>query len=188
MTVQGNGKDRESANLYLFIVTTNRILSYPATQQGSGKPPGMVDEVGTVMDWREKDIVVAREEGLDIRGVEGGGSSYSYEGSYPSFHSYGINADFFIMIKEMKSSVYTNLNHLIVITQPFIPSALTASATVCNNFAVIAHANMSDQGDITKVTVFDLKNNLVGYSGAFAEGVWAVGSQWGKVYVLWNDG
>ena len=71
----------------------------------------------------------------------------------------------------MKSSVYTHLNHLIVITQPFIPSALTASATVRNNFAVTAHANMSDRGDITKVTVFDLENKLVGYSGAFTEGV-----------------
>ena len=64
MATQGNGKDRESANLYLFIVTTNCILSYPATRCGSGEPPSMVDEVGTVMDWREKDIVVVREEAL----------------------------------------------------------------------------------------------------------------------------
>ena len=64
MATQGNGKDRERANLYLFIVTTNCILSYPATQCGSGKPPNMVDEVSAVMDWREKDIVVVREEAL----------------------------------------------------------------------------------------------------------------------------
>ena len=88
----------------------------------------------------------------------------------------------------MKSSVYTHLNHLIIITQPFIPSALTTSATVRNNFAVTVHVNMSDRGDITKVTVLDLENKLVGYSGTFVEGIWAVGSWWVKVYVLWNDG
>lgn len=42
--------------------------------------------------------------------------------------------------------------------------------------------------EITKVTVFDLENKLVAYSGTFGEGVREVVSQWGKIYVLENDG
>ena len=52
----------------------------------------------------------------------------------------------------------------------------------------VARANPADESDITKVTVFDLENKLVAYSGAFEEGVREVVSQWGKVYVLGNDG
>jgi vacuolar protein sorting-associated protein 11 len=41
---------------------------------------------------------------------------------------------------------------------------------------------------MTKVTVFDLENKLLAYSGTFGEGVREVVSQWGMIYVLGNDG
>jgi hypothetical protein len=83
-----------------------------------------------------------------------------------------------------KSSVHTHLNYLIIISPPFIPSAASASATVRNFVARAPEA----EGDITKVTVFDLENKLVAYSGTFAEGIREVVSQWGRIYVLGNDG
>lgn len=42
--------------------------------------------------------------------------------------------------------------------------------------------------DYTKVTVFDLENKFVAYSGAFQEGVREVISQWDQIYILPNDG
>jgi hypothetical protein len=86
-----------------------------------------------------------------------------------------------------KLSVHAHLNYLIIITPPFIPSASSASATV-RNFVAAAVRTTTEGSDITKVTVFDLENKLVAYSGAFVEGVREVISQWGKVFVLESDG
>ena len=38
------------------------------------------------------------------------------------------------------------------------------------------------------MTVFDLENKLIAHSGTFGEGVREVVSQWGKIFVLGNDG
>lgn len=60
-----------------------------------------------------------------------------------------------------------------------------ASATVRN---YVARSSNPSETDITKVTIFDLENKLVAYSGAFKQGVRDVVSQWGTVYVLSTDG
>jgi hypothetical protein len=65
-----------------------------------------------------------------------------------------------------------------------MPSASAASATVRN---FVARGNPIDT-DITKVTVFDLENKFVAYSGTFSQGVRQVISAWGNIYVLGNDG
>ncbi|KIM77475.1 hypothetical protein PILCRDRAFT_76651 [Piloderma croceum F 1598] len=163
-------KDREKDNLYLFIVTTSRVLSYQASGRVVGSNPSIVDEVGAglgcaVMDWHKRDIVVAREEAVYVCGVEGRETCYAYEGS--------------------KSSVHTHLNYLVIVSPPFIPSASSASATV-RNFARMT--DLPAGSDITKVTVFDLENKLVAYSGTFEAGVREVVSQWGRIFVLENDG
>ena len=36
--------------------------------------------------------------------------------------------------------------------------------------------------------MFDLENKYVAYSGTFTQGVREVVSQWGRIYVLTNDG
>jgi hypothetical protein len=79
-------KDREKDNLYLFIVTTSRVLSYQASGRVVGSNPSIVDEVGAglgcaVMDWHKRDVVVAREEAVYVCGVEGRGTCYAYEGA-----------------------------------------------------------------------------------------------------------
>lgn len=66
-----------------------------------------------------------------------------------------------------------------------MPSASAASATVRK---FVAKAAQPTNSDITKVTVYDLENKLVGYSGTFDQGVREIVSQWGKIYILSNDG
>ncbi|KAF8967280.1 hypothetical protein BDZ97DRAFT_1697796 [Flammula alnicola] len=155
---------------YLFIVTTNRVLAYKASGRNSGGTPVVVDEIGSglgcaTIDWRGKNVVVARDEAIYLCGIEGRGACYAYEGH--------------------KSSVHTHLNYLVIVSPPFFPTATSASATVRN---LVARQPSATETDVTKVTVFDPENKLVAYSGTFKQGVREVVSQWGQVYVLSNDG
>lgn len=79
----------ENPNTYLYIITTNHVLSYQASGRGSGGAPSTVDEVGSTLgcatlDWKARDMVVAKEEAVYICGVEGRGACYVYEGTYLS--------------------------------------------------------------------------------------------------------
>lgn len=79
--------DEENANIYLFIVTTNHVLSYQVTGRGSGNTPAVVDEVGSglgcaTMSWRYSEMVVAKDEAVYICGTEGRGACYAYEGTF----------------------------------------------------------------------------------------------------------
>jgi hypothetical protein len=76
----------ETPAMYLFIATTNRVLVYQASGRGSGSAASEVHEAGAalgcaVMDWKARDMVVARDEAIYICGAENRGSSYAYEGS-----------------------------------------------------------------------------------------------------------
>ncbi|OBZ69121.1 Vacuolar protein sorting-associated protein 11 [Grifola frondosa] len=61
----------ENPNVYLFIVTTNRVLSYQASGKGSGGAllSSMRWACGlgcATMDWHAKDMVVAKDEAIYI--------------------------------------------------------------------------------------------------------------------------
>ncbi|KAI0263429.1 hypothetical protein BC834DRAFT_971409 [Gloeopeniophorella convolvens] len=152
---------------HLFIATTNRVLAYQAAGRGSGGAAREVHEAGAalgcaVMDWRTRDMVVARDEAIYICGVETRGSSYAYEGP--------------------KTSVHTHLNYLVIVSPPLTATASSASATLRN------FATRNAGAEVTKVTVFDLENKFVAHSEPFTAGVREVFSAWGNVYVLANDG
>ncbi|KAL4243038.1 hypothetical protein ABKN59_010911 [Abortiporus biennis] len=117
------------------------------------------------MDWRANNIIVARDDAVYICGTDGRGACYAYEGT--------------------KSSVYTHLNYLVIISPPFVASAGAPSATVRN---FVAKKQDSSSSEITKVTVLDLENKFVAYSGTFTEGVREVFSASGQVYLLSNSG
>lgn len=73
----------ENPNVYLFIVTTNNVLSYQAS--GRGSTPAVVDQVGAglgcaTLDWRSKEMIVARDEAVYVVGTDGRGACYAYEG------------------------------------------------------------------------------------------------------------
>ena len=76
----------ETPNVYLFIVTTKRVLCYQASGKGSGGTPAVVDEIGAglgcaIMDWKAQEIVVARDEAIYLVGNESRGGCYAYEGN-----------------------------------------------------------------------------------------------------------
>ena len=159
----------ESPNLYLFIATTNRVLSYQASGRGSGGSPVEVHEHGaalgcTVMDWHARNLFVARDEAIYVSAVEGRGASYAVEGP--------------------KLSIHAHRNYLVIVSPPLAPSAASASPTI--RFA--ARNKEADKGDVGKVTIFDPENKMVAYSDTFVGGVRSVVSQWGSLYVLTNDG
>ncbi|KAF8638921.1 hypothetical protein AX17_001834, partial [Amanita inopinata Kibby_2008] len=160
----------ESPNVYLFIVTTNHVLAYQVSGRGSGGTAATVDEIGCglgcgTMNWKARDMVVARDEAIYLCGTDGRGACYAYEGN--------------------KSSIHTHRHYLVIVSPPFIPSAQSTSATVRN---YVARTTNASESDITKVTVFDLENKYVAYSGTFTQGVREVVSQWGHIYILTNDG
>jgi hypothetical protein len=55
------------------------------------------------------------------------------------------------------------------------------------NYVSKAGATNGDT-DIAKVTVLDLENKLVAYSGTYKQGVKAVFSQWNGIFVAENAG
>ncbi|KAK8858833.1 hypothetical protein IAR55_003063 [Kwoniella newhampshirensis] len=168
---ESSEKDSSSGGLSLFIVTTNRVLCAPVS--GRGGETRTIDELGcglgcAVMDWDRKEMIVARYEAVYLYGPDGRGACYAYEGP--------------------KSSIAVFKHNLIITSPPFYPSAGSASATV-RHYVSKAATNgdgVSSPGttDIAKVTVFDLQNKLVSYSGTFKDGVRDVFCQWGNIFVL----
>lgn len=79
----------------------------------------------------------------------------------------------------------THSSYLVIVSPPFVPSSDSAYLTVRN---YVAASNPAPDEDITRVTVFDLANKLVAYSGAFKQGVREIVSAWGQIYILSNDG
>jgi hypothetical protein len=52
----------------------------------------------------------------------------------------------------------------------------------------VSKAGANGDTDIAKVTVLDLENKLVSYSGTYKQGVRAVFSQWNGIFVAENAG
>ncbi|KAG1764165.1 hypothetical protein EV702DRAFT_1154861 [Suillus placidus] len=132
----------------------------------SGGSSVLLDDIGcglgcAVMDWRAEKIVLARDEAVYAYGLQGREPPYAYEG--------------------YKSSIHTHLNYMIVVSPP---STVTTTSPATRKLA--AQAGGGD-GDASRVTVFDMENKVVGYTGMFAEGVREVISEWGNIYILTNN-
>jgi len=52
----------------------------------------------------------------------------------------------------------------------------------------VSKAGANGDSDIAKVTVLDLENKLVSYSGTYKQGVKAVFGQWNGIFVAENAG
>jgi hypothetical protein len=177
--------ERTAAQISLLIVTTNRVLVASASAKGGDART--IDEMGcglgcAVMDWDRKEMIVARDEAVYVYGAEGRGACFAYEGeSSPPSELRQSKSD----RTGPKSSISVYRHNLIITSPPFYPTAGSASATVRN---YVSKAGANSDTDIAKVTILDLENKLVSYSGTFKQGVRSVFSQWTGTFVLENTG
>lgn len=122
-------------------------------------------------------MVIARDEAIYVIGQEGREACFAYEGP--------------------KSSIHLSSSQVVIVSPPFTPSASSNSATVrnyVNNRDSPITTPTSRKGsmmptEIAKITIFDLDNKLVAFSGTFESGVreaW-VGPA-GEVLVLSDTG
>ena len=70
--------------LHLFIVTTNRLLTYLASSKGSGGAPVLVDDIGcglgcAVINEKLGEMAVARDEAIYMYSPAGRGACYAVE-------------------------------------------------------------------------------------------------------------
>lgn len=153
---------RQGANATnLFVVTTNRVLSVPVSAKGG--PARVLDEIGcgldcASMDWERQNMVVARDEAIYLYGPEGRGACYAYDGH--------------------KTSAFVSKHNLIIVS-PSVPSAAARRQMP---------RGVDDSADAAKITIFDLENKIVAYTGVFRNGIKAVFSQWGTVFVFEGNG
>lgn len=148
-------KEREAKVVTsLFITTTNKTIVIPSVT-GRGTDPRILEEtegVGlgcAVMDGNARDLIVGRDEGIYLYGLEGRGAVLAYEGPKASIHSHGQS--------------------LVIVSPPFTPSANSNSGTVRRSAAVTDASTSSAQS--AKVTVFDLTNKFLSHSAVYKHGV-----------------
>lgn len=146
----------------LFIVTTNRVLA--AQVSAKGGEARVLDEIGcgldcASMDWERQNMVVARDEAIYLYSPEGRGACYAYDGR--------------------KISAFVS-KHNLIITSPSVPTAAARRQ--------MPRGAIDDSADAAKITIFDLENKIVAYSGVFRNGIKAIFSQWGSVFIFEGNG
>ncbi|KAJ9101766.1 hypothetical protein QFC21_003105 [Naganishia friedmannii] len=154
---KGKLKDKEAKVVTsLFITTTSKTIVIPSVT-GRGTDPRILEEsegagLGcVVMDGTAKDLIVGREEGIYLYGIEGKGAVLAYEGPKASIHTHG--------------------HSLVIVSPPFSPSASSNSATVRRAASVPEPGSSSSVVQSAKVSVFDLSNKFVSYSAVHKHGV-----------------
>lgn len=183
--------------VHLFIVTLSRILRYTVLGKGAGSPASVVDDVGCALGCArllplgrssaapnplEGKMIIARDEAIYIVGAEGREMSLAYEGA--------------------KASICLAATQLVIVSPPLTASSASDSATIrqyANDRTRLGRAatgrseasprRVTGPTEVAKVTIFDLDNKFIAYSGTFEGGVkeaWT-GSQ-GDVCVLGHDG
>lgn len=176
-------KDREAKVVTsLFITTTSKTIVIPSVT-GRGTDPRILKESDgaglgcVVMDGKARDLIVGRDEGIYLYGLEGRGAVLAYEGPKSSIHNLGKS--------------------LVIVSPPFTPSANSNSATVRRSAAAASDSTSVSAATSAKVTVFDLVNKFVSYSGVHKHGVQHVlaasvpssdTSSSANIYLLLGDG
>lgn len=190
--------------VHLFIVTLSRVLRYIVAGKGAGGSPAVLDDVGGALGCAAVippraampaassgpanapglpltsapsspgaagKMVIARDEAIYVIGQEGREACFAYEGP--------------------KSSIHLSASQVIIVSPPFAPAS---SAGPVRSFANARESPLSTPSsrkgsmlpaEVAKITIFDLDNKLVAFSGTFDSGirqVW-VGTA-GEVLVL----
>ncbi len=190
--------------VHLFIVTLSRVLRYIVAGKGAGGSPAVLDDVGSALGCAAVipprpamptasagqanaaglpstsapsspgaagKMVIARDEAIYVIGQEGREACFAYEGP--------------------KSSIHLSASQVIIVSPPFAPAS---SSGPVRSFANARESPLSTPSsrkgsmlpaEVAKITIFDLDNKLVAFSGTFDSGirqVW-VGAA-GEVLVL----
>ncbi|KAJ9113918.1 hypothetical protein QFC19_000113 [Naganishia cerealis] len=154
---KGKQKDKEGKIVTsLFITTTSQTIVIPSVT-GRGTDPRILEEnegaaLGcVVMDGKARNLIVGREEGIYLYGLEGRGAVLAYEGAKATIHTHGQS--------------------LVIVSPPLSPSASSNSATIRRAAAVSDLGSSSSAVQSAKVSVFDLANKFVSYSAIHKHGV-----------------
>ncbi|SNX85173.1 related to PEP5 - vacuolar biogenesis protein [Melanopsichium pennsylvanicum] len=191
--------------IHLFIVTLSRVLRYVVVGKGAGGSPAVLDDVGgalgcaAVIPPRSPassaastsalaaspqsssaqtttgsagKMVIARDEAIYVIGQEGREACFAYEGP--------------------KSSIHLSASQVIIVSPPFTPTS--SNRGYSNNRDSPITTPTSRKGSMTpseiaRITIFDLDNKLVAFTGTFESGIrqtW-VGPT-GEVLVLSDTG
>ncbi|GAC74133.1 vacuolar assembly/sorting protein PEP5/VPS11 [Moesziomyces antarcticus T-34] len=195
---------KPASAVHLFIVTLSRVLRYIVAGKGAGGSPAVLDDVGGALGCAAVippraampaassgpanapglpltsapsspstagKMVIARDEAIYVIGQEGREACFAYEGP--------------------KSSIHLSASQVIIVSPPFAPAS---SAGPVRSFANARESPLSTPSsrkgsmlpaEVAKITIFDLDNKLVAFSGTFDSGirqVW-VGTA-GEVLVL----
>ncbi|RUS22924.1 hypothetical protein BC937DRAFT_94921 [Endogone sp. FLAS-F59071] len=172
--VTGLGFRENMKSVILFIVTTNKIMSYNTM---SPKPNvTILDEQGcglgcAVMSDATSEMIVGRDEAIYFYDPTGRGQCFAYE--------------------SLKSSLtWFKNNYLIIVSPPFSTAPttqLSAGTRAGLPFNPPTGHNVVTN-DFTKMTIFDTSNKFVAYVGNFMGGVRGVVCEWGCVWVIGLDG
>ncbi|CDS01005.1 related to PEP5-vacuolar biogenesis protein [Sporisorium scitamineum] len=191
--------------VHLFIVTLSRVLRYVVVGKGAGGSPAVLDDVGGALGCAAVipprpaiasaaaistaapssqvqsspgsagKMVIARDEAIYVIGQEGREACFAYEGP--------------------KSSIHLSASQVVIVSPPYTPSSNSSSSrNLIGNRDSPLTTPTSRKGsmipaEIAKITIFDLDNKLVAFSGTFESGIreaW-VGPA-GEVLVLSDTG
>ncbi|KAF9220088.1 hypothetical protein BS17DRAFT_788227 [Gyrodon lividus] len=184
-----------SLTLTLVIITTSSTYAYPILPKPSSPASFLVDEIGAglrcaCVDWKERWVVLGRDEA--VVGVGSGGrlGVVSYEGPKLSLHTH---LNYVVMVIPASTPVAPTPVPLASITGT--PAArkrkLTTDTSSLSNILSTKSGNgptTDADPDAACIVLVDMENKFVAYSGVFERGVRDVVSEWGHVYVLGNDG
>lgn len=178
--------------VHLFIVTLSRVLRYVVVGKGAGGSPAVLDDVGGALGCAAVippsptlapssstttsaaspssagKMVIARDEAIYVIGQEGREACFAYEGP--------------------KSSIHLSASLVIIVSPPFTPSSTGRNRDSPLTTPTSRKGSMIP-AEIAKITIFDLDNKLVAFSGTFESGIreaWVGPS--GEVLVLSDTG
>ncbi|KAI8593020.1 hypothetical protein BDZ88DRAFT_405220 [Geranomyces variabilis] len=180
-TITGLGYYEDGKRTVLYIVTLARILTCDTSNKDAKQVledhGGDMDTVLLTAHETHQEIVVGRKEAVYFYGLDGRGPCASIEGE--------------------KTSMAWFRNYLVIVTrEPIDVVAAPHSALadyVDKEKSSVVEAAPLEASPGTVLTIYDLKNKFVAYTGTFGGGgmraqpIKAVLGEWGELFVITAD-
>ncbi|KAK9471992.1 uncharacterized protein V1510DRAFT_156370 [Dipodascopsis tothii] len=153
----------------LYIGTTTRILTVFTNGKNLGSPARVLEEKGCskgcmALKKETGEIIVARDDAIYFYTPYDRGPVYAYDGP--------------------KTSIYVWKNYLAIVSPPQMPTDVGVQSALKR----FVGTSSEDPFDTTKFSILDTENKFVAYTGQFVDGIKAIFSEWGDLYVLGGDG